>query len=115
MDHCGKVRTMISRILKWTLSVGVALLSPLALAIGLGELQLRSAMEERFAADIELLQIGDLNEHQLAVNLAPPEDFERAGLERDFQLADLRFRVDLSNPARPLIKVTSRRPMHEPI
>jgi pilus assembly protein FimV len=105
---------MISRILKWTLSVGVALLSPLALAIGLGELQLRSAMEERFAADIELLQIGDLNEHQLAVNLAPPEDFERAGLERDFQLADLRFRVDLSNPARPLIKVTSRRPMHEP-
>lgn len=105
---------MISRTLKWTLGAGVALLSPLALAVGLGELQLRSAMEERFAADIELLQIGDLNEHQMAVGLAPPEDFERAGLERDFQLSDLRFRVDLSNPARPLIKVTSRRPIHEP-
>lgn len=105
---------MISRTFKWTLGAGVVLLSPLALAVGLGELQLRSAMEERFAADIELLQIGDLNEHQMAVNLAPPEDFERAGLERDFQLADLRFRVDLSNPARPLIKVTSRRPIHEP-
>lgn len=105
---------MILRTLKWTLGVGAALLSPLAAAIGLGELQLRSAMEERFAADIELLQIGDLNEHQMTVGLAPPEDFERAGLERDFQLSDLRFRVDLSNPARPVIKVTSRRPIHEP-
>jgi len=105
---------MISRTLKWTLGAGVALLSPLALAIGLGEMHLRSAMEERFAAEIELLQIGDFNEHQMAVNLAPPEDFERAGMERDFHLADLRFRVDLSNPSRPVIKVSSRRPIREP-
>lgn len=105
---------MISRTLKWTLGAGVALLSPLTLAVGLGEIQLRSAMEERFSAEIELLQIGDLNEHQMAVNLAPPEDFDRAGMDRDFQLADLRFQVDLSNPNRPVIKVSSRRPIHEP-
>lgn len=105
---------MISRTLKWTLGAGVALLSPLTLAVGLGEIQLRSAMEERFSAEIELLQIGDLNEHQMAVNLAPPEDFERAGMDRDYQLADLRFQVDLSKPNRPVIKVSSRRPIHEP-
>ena len=106
--------TLISRTLKWTLGVGATLLSPLALAVGLGELQLGSAMEERFSAEIELLQIGDLNEHQMAISLAPPEDFERAGIERDFRLADLRFKVDLSTPTRPVIKVSSRRPIHEP-
>lgn len=105
---------MKSRNLKWPLGTCVLLLSQFAVAIGLGEIHPDSAMDERFEAEIELLNIGDLDENQMAVSLAPPEDFENAGVERDFQLADLRFRVDLSNQSRPVVRVSSRRPIREP-
>lgn len=105
---------MKSRNLKWPLGTCVLLLSQFAVAIGLGEIHPDSAMDERFKAEIELLNIGDLDENQMAVSLAPPEDFENAGVERDFQLADLRFRVDLSNQSRPVVRISSRRPIREP-
>ena len=105
---------MNSRILKWPLGACALLLSHLTLAIGLGEIATESAMDQRFLAEIELLNIGDLDENQMAVGLAPPEDFQNAGIDRDFQLADLKFRVDLANPNRPLIRVSSLRPIREP-
>ncbi len=105
---------MNSRILKWPLGACALLLSHLTLAIGLGEIATESAMDQRFMAEIELLNIGDLDENQMAVGLAPPEDFQNAGIDRDFQLADLKFRVDLANPNRPLIRVSSLRPIREP-
>ena len=100
--------------LKWPLGACALLLSQIAVAIGLGEIRPDSAMDERFKAEIELLNIGDLNENQMAIGLAPPEDFENAGVDRDFQLADLKFRLDLSNQSRPVIRISSRRPIREP-
>lgn len=105
---------MRSRKLKWSLGAGALLLSQAVLAIGLGEIRLHSAMEERLQAEIDLLNIGDFDEHQMAVSLASPEDFEQAGVERDFQLADLKFRVDLADKARPVIRVSSRQAISEP-
>lgn len=99
---------------KWALGAGAALLSQLALAVGLGELQLHSAMEERLVAEIDLLNVGDLNEHQMMVRLASPEDFENAGVDRDFRLSELRFEVSLDNPQRPVIRILSRQPIREP-
>ncbi len=99
---------------KWALGAGAALLSQLALAVGMGELQLHSAMEERLVAEIDLLNIGDLNEHQMVVRLASPEDFENAGIDRDFRLSELRFQVSLDNPQRPVIRISSRQPIQEP-
>ena len=105
---------MKSRNLKWPLGACALLLSQIAVAIGLGEIRPDSAMDERFKAEIELLNIGDLDENQMAIGLAPPEDFENAGVDRDFQLADLKFRLDLSNQSRPVIRISSRRPIREP-
>jgi pilus assembly protein FimV len=100
--------------LKWPLGTCALLLSQFAVAIGLGEMRADSAMDERFKAELELLNIGDLNENQMVVGLASAEDFENAGVERDFQLADLQFRVDLSNQSRPVVRISSRRPIREP-
>lgn len=105
---------MKSRNLKWPLGTCVLLLSQFAVAIGLGEIHPDSAMDERFKAELELLNIGDLDANQMAVGLAPAEDFENAGVERDFQLADLKFRVDLSDQSRPVVRISSRRPIREP-
>ncbi len=105
---------MKPRNLKWPLGACVLLLSQIASAIGLGEMRSDSAMDQHFKAEIELLNIGDLNENQIAIGLASPEDFENAGVERDFQLADLQFRMDLSNQSRPVVRISSRRPIREP-
>lgn len=105
---------MASRTLRYSLGLLALLAAQWASAVGLGEIKLQSAMNEPLRAEIALLSIGDLNEAQIAAKLASPEDFQRAGVEREFQLADIRFKVDLSNTANPVIRVSSRHPMKEP-
>ena len=104
---------MASRTLRYSLGLLALVAAQWASAVGLGEIKLQSAMNEPLRAEIALLNIGDLNESQIAATLASPEDFQRAGVEREFQLADLRFKVDLSNTANPVIRVSSRRPVKE--
>ncbi len=105
---------MASRTLRYSLGLLALVAAQWALAVGLGEIKLQSAMNEPLRAEIALLSVGDLNESQIAAKLASPEDFQRAGVEREFQLADLHFKVDLSNTANPVIRVSSRHPMKEP-
>lgn len=105
---------MASRTLRYSLGLVALLAAQWAAAVGLGEIHLRSAMNEPLRAEITLLSVGDLNESQITARLAAPEDFQRAGVEREFQLADIRFNVDLSNSANPVIRVSSQRPMKEP-
>ncbi len=105
---------MISRISRYSLGLLALLAAQWASAVGLGEIQLQSAMNEPLRAEIALLSVGDLNESQIAAKLASPEDFHQAGIEREFQLVDIRFKVDLSNSANPVIRVSSQRPMKEP-
>lgn len=85
-----------------------------AAALGLGELRLDSALNQNFAAEIPLLNVGDLEASEILPALASAEDFERVGVERFFYLTDLRFRVDLSDPADPVLRITSSRPVTEP-
>lgn len=105
---------MVSRISRYSLGLLTLLAAQWASAVGLGEIKLQSAMNEPLRAEIALLSIGDLNESQIAAKLASPEDFQRAGVEREFQLADIHFKVDLSNTANPVVRVSSRHPMKEP-
>ena len=83
-------------------------------ALGMGELKLNSSLNEPLDAEIELLNVGDLGELEMLVGLASRDDFETAGVDRLFLLTDLRFKVDLSNPDKPMIRVSSRKPIREP-
>lgn len=83
-------------------------------AIGLGEIRLRSSLNEPLKADIKLVQVGDLSENEIIVNLAPKEDFDRAHVDRDFLLNSLRFRLDLDDPSNPKVVVTTQQPLREP-
>lgn len=105
---------MTSRTLRYFLGLLALLAAHWASAVGLGEFKLLSAMDEPLRGEIALLNIGDLNEAQIVAKLASSEDFKRSGVEREFQLTDLRFKVDLSNRANPVIRVTSQRPIKEP-
>jgi len=83
-------------------------------ALGMGEIKLNSSLNEPLDAEIQLLNIGDLSELEMLVGLGSREDFKAAGVERLFLLTDLRFKVDMSVPGNPILRVTSRKPIREP-
>jgi pilus assembly protein FimV len=97
----------------------VALLALLAanftLAFGLGEITLKSYLNQPFDAEIELLNIGDLTENEVIPKLASPKDFENVGLERAFFLTELEFEVILDEKqAKNYISIKSNEPVTEP-
>lgn len=82
--------------------------------LGLGELDLRSALNERFDADIELFDAAELEATEIRVALATPEDFEKVGVERFFFLTTLDFEVVKGPRGAPVIKVSSTQAISEP-
>ena len=85
-----------------------------AFALGLGELDLKSALNQRFDAEIVLLNTGDLEQVEIIPSLAAEEDFERVGVNRDYHLTDLRFNAQLREDGTHIVHITSRKPIIEP-
>ena len=101
------------RKLLLTLASGSALYSGLVPALGLGGITLHSALNQPLEADIELLQMGDLDSGDIRVRLASEADFARTGVDRLFFLNDLRF-TPLLRGNRHIIRVVSSKPVQEP-
>ena len=83
-------------------------------ALGLGEITLKSSLNEPLVAEIRLLEVRDLAKSQIKVKLAPRDAFQRAGVERAFFLNDITFEVDLSDRSMPLIRLQSTKTVVEP-
>ncbi|MDP5209529.1 FimV/HubP family polar landmark protein [Microbulbifer sp. 2205BS26-8] len=103
------------RVRKLALAVGLvgALGSSTALALGLGEIKLNSTLNQPLNAEIGLLQTRGLDDTEIMVRLAEPEEFERADVERSYLLTSLQFDVDYSGSS-PVIRISSREPIREP-
>lgn len=101
------------RKLLLTLASGSALYSGLVPALGLGGITLHSALNQPFEADIQLLEVGDLESSDVHVRLASEADFARVGVDRLFFLNDLRF-TPLLKGAGSVIHVASSQPVREP-
>lgn len=96
-----------------TLASGSALYSGMVPALGLGEISLHSALNQPLDAEIELLEVGDLDASDIHVGLASADDFQRSGVARFVFLNDLRFSPVLRG-ANSVIRVASTRPVREP-
>lgn len=101
------------RTLLLTLATACGLHPALASAIGLGDITLHSALNQPLAADIQLLEVGDLDSSDIHVGLAPEEAYQRSGVDRVAFLNDLRFTPVLRNGDNR-IHVVSSRPVREP-
>ncbi len=62
-------------------------------ALGLGGLKLKSALNQKLDASIQLLNISDQEFSELTIQLASPAVYERMGIELSPQLEKLRFTV----------------------
>jgi FimV-like protein len=91
-----------------------ALSSGMAHALGLGEVTLQSELNQPLVAEIELLESRGLDANEVITTLASPEAFNKAGIDRQFVLTDLKFTPVLKPNGKSVIRVTSNKPMREP-
>ena len=84
-----------------------------AYALGLGDIQLHSALNQPFNADIELLSASSSDIGSLKVSLASYDEFSRLGLDRPAALMFLKFSVQ-QRDGTYYVKVSSKQPIKEP-
>ena len=82
-------------------------------ALGLGELQLQSALNQPLQAVIELQDSQGLSPSDVVVALADAEAFARSGLDRPHFLTGLSF-TPVMDGQQLVIRVESQRPVREP-
>ena len=84
-----------------------------ALALGLGEIRLSSALNEPLRAEIELLAAAPEELNNLKVELASAETFDRYGLDRPLFLGELTFDVieSGSSSGKEIYRTKDRNPM----
>ena len=85
----------------------VASASGSALALGLGELEMQSFLNEPLQARVELLDTRDLTADDIRIRLAGVEDFDRLGVDRTFFLTSMRGSVPTSSLPRTSAASTS--------
>jgi pilus assembly protein FimV len=102
------------RRLKLPFAVMVVLFTPAAFALGLGELDLQSALNQQFKAEIRLTNLRGLQIDEVLPNLASEADFDRVGVERSYLLTDLRFKVIQVDGGDLIVRVTSNKLIVEP-
>ncbi|HEX7029213.1 MAG TPA: FimV/HubP family polar landmark protein [Gammaproteobacteria bacterium] len=102
------------RYLGLTLACVLAAISFSALAMGLGEIQLNSWLNQRLDAEIELVSAAADEIESLEVTLADDAVYERYGLQRTALHNSVRFDVMRRPNGTAYIKVTSTEPIREP-
>ena len=105
---------MIRKHAASALLTAVALQASLAHGLGLGDITLRSALDEPLDAEIRLRGAGDLGPSQILIRLGSASDFDRAGVDRVQFLSDLRFEVRLDDRGDGVVHVSTDRPVVEP-
>ncbi|MFV3368049.1 FimV/HubP family polar landmark protein [Pseudomonas sp. NY15435] len=102
------------RKLVQAIAAASALTSGMAHALGLGDIHLRSALNQPLDAEIDLVEVRDLSAAEVIPKLASPEDFNKAGVDRQYFLTGLKFTPIVKPNGKSVIRVTSDRPVQEP-
>jgi pilus assembly protein FimV len=99
-------------ILVSTLSL---LLAPgAAWALGVGGIRTESALNQPFAAEIDLVGANPDELDAVQVTLASEAEFAKRGADRQPYLTKLNFKPQISPRGKPVVRVTSTEPVREP-
>jgi len=103
----------ISSLRAWILAASLLSVSAVAHAAGLGRINVTSALGEPLKAEVDL--VAEKKEiPSLAVRLASPEAFARAGLTYMGALTDVKVSVETRGDGEPFVLVTTKQPINEP-
>ena len=93
----------------------VAMMAPgVAAALGVGEYQLNSYLNQPLDMDVSLHEVGDLSAEEILVNLAPQSEFDAAGVDRSYFLNRLAFSVELQEGDKAQLHISTDQPVREP-
>ena len=85
-----------------------------AWALGLGRLQVQSALGETLRAEIDVTSLGADEASNLNVRIAPPESYRAAGVDYNQVLPATQVSLQRRADGRPYLRVTSDRAVQEP-
>ncbi len=85
-----------------------------AFALGLGPIEVRSALNQNFEADIPLIFSNPAEAVGLTVRIPPQQEFDRIGIDRLEALSQLRFVVQTPPGGPNVVRITSVQPIREP-
>lgn len=83
-------------------------------ALGMGDVQLKSYLNQPLNAKIELVQARGLSPSEIIVGLASTKEFSAAGVDRSFFLTQLKFQVRQEEDGKLFLLVSSKGPVTEP-
>lgn len=83
-------------------------------ALGLGEIDLKSALNQPLNAEVELLSATGPELEELKVAVASAKAFADAGIDRPLFLSKLQFNVTRNADGKPVVLITSRDVVREP-
>jgi len=83
-------------------------------ALGLGEIDLKSSLNQPLNAEIELLSATASELEEAKVTIGSAEAFAKAGIDRPVYLSKLRFKVKTNADGKPVVLITSRDVVREP-
>ena len=101
------------RKLTLSLAVMAALLPARGYPLGLGEIELNSALNQELNAEIEVLSASSDDANQMIVQLANRDAFNRAGIDRPYLLQQLQFKI-VEKQGKPFVKVFTKSAIREP-
>ncbi|RRJ83550.1 type IV pilus assembly protein FimV [Aestuariirhabdus litorea] len=90
------------------------LLSNPVLAMGVGQITVKSTLGSALWAEIELTTEESVEPREVIAKLAGREAFQRMGIARDQFLTQLKFELRTNNRGRPYLLVTSKDAVKEP-
>ncbi|CRM68784.1 FimV/HubP family polar landmark protein [Pseudomonas sp. 58 R 12] len=99
------------RKLVLAIAAASALSSGMAQALQLGEMTLKSKLNQPLAVEIELLDVGGLTASEITPSLASSQAFVDAGVDRQAFLNDLTFTPVVNPNGRSVVRVTSSKPL----
>lgn len=110
--HNKKGSTMLR---KSGIGIILALLVPsLASALGLGEYELRSYLNQPLEMTVEMRQIRDFDADEIIVSVAPERDYAATGVERSYFHSNLRFSVETHGDGTGTLRIHSVQAVREP-
>lgn len=106
---------MNTRHLLLPLALSLALAAPTAQALGLGQLQVKSGLNQPLVAEIPIISATPAEMDQLTVRLASPDAFARVGLDLPRELtANLQFSVGRNARGQSVVRISTTNKFTEP-
>ena len=89
-------------------------LSGAVYAVGMGGINVTSALGEPLSVKIDLLSVGQSDKSKLSAHLASPDEFKDAGINYPYSLPRIKFQIETRPDGTFYLKLTSQDPVNDP-